>query len=1105
GQLQLTVIFKPHSRPTADWRSNCPDRPTAADAPLKLDMPRRSASAAPDLALDLSHLSEAERHQLTAVLQRDSDLQEAERLRIGKLKSFVRQEDRSAEALLQRSEFNENYCIRCYRRFLLIINPWVSCCLCSLRVCRGRCAQRRREFDGFVCGVCDRSRLCQTGQCQWFYDAVKKKFKSSGSAKVVLSLSRDAQQLAEASLSASAGQPGLAIEQLFAQPGQRQQLTDSGHGESLGRRPVYRTELTFATRANDAEEGDDPADDAGFGFRAADDFVGLTSLGRGGAGDAATAAATVDDSTASTVGLQITSFQGRLHDSLHRLQADLRAAVPHEDRATSAEAGQVVARHASEVADLISTFAQTLHATMANRPGSPSSVDARVQRLVQQEVELAIGLSADRLFAGAPAAVAAGNLDDGEDSGLAEPESRLAEFVVQKFVDDHLAALAEAAAASAADRRDSAALPSYRPLPHALTPAKPQQQQPDEPAGGGFRLRNDFGGDISFATSSGSVSLPQSRQPPAGKDASAGSNLDQRRVDQHIDSLFAFNSSDSCGGEVQAAAADQRASSKRSVGAAAAASTPKPSLEVRRRQSDRLAAQPPLPPCAPADGLRVGRFSARFVHDSVGDDEDGGVESWELAAPVLPLAADAEPMMLRFSGFDWERNERTDPRFCAKPDALVSVARGERVCLRAVVDGSEPFEVVWHRLKSGRAFEIGNSDKFELESDPHGDGSHCLTLYHAADADAGAYLILAANAQQAVLHGFHLQVTENPRPAKPPEFTQPMSDTRSREGRTAARFACRVAGQPRPRVSFLRDGKPIRPDGGGKYEIVSADNDAYELRINNVAKSDDAEYSCLATNSAGSTQCDCQLLVYSLAEDDEALSRIEGEIEQTQASMIAAAKDMYRASGKIRQLDANFGRLNKRLSSMERQLVAATADEEDEAYPESAALQRVTGHMLSRLAEHEQSAANTTDTTGTAEASSLVWSSPSGPTGFSTSSFEAVPQSTGSSRIVYEIENVVEDEEEDRDGGGGEEASLRTTATTERRIYVAASKTDLLRQKLDALEQQILSSSVADADSETERSVANLQLLADRQENEVAAIEAAADQLSEQSGQPGSS
>uniref|UniRef100_A0A1I8GKY8 I-set domain-containing protein n=1 Tax=Macrostomum lignano TaxID=282301 RepID=A0A1I8GKY8_9PLAT len=287
------------------------------------------------------------------------------------------------------------------------------------------------------------------------------------------------------------------------------------------------------------------------------------------------------------------------------------------------------------------------------------------------------------------------------------------------------------------------------------------------------------------------------------------------------------------------------------------------------------------------------------------------------------------------------------------------------------------------------------------------------------------------------------------------------------------------------------------------YELsfpVSADNDAYELRINNVAKSDDAEYSCLATNSAGSTQCDCQLLVYSLAEDDEALSRIEGEIEQTQASMIAAAKDMYRASGKIRQLDANFGRLNKRLSSMERQLVAATADEEDEAYPESAALQRVTGHMLSRLAEHEQSAANTT-----AEASSLVWSSPSGPTGFSTSSFEAVPQSTGSSRIVYEIENVVEDEEEDRDGGGGEEASLRTTATTERRIYVAASKTDLLRQKLDALEQQILSSSVADADSETERSVANLQLLADRQENEVAAIEAAADQLSEQSGQPGSS
>uniref|UniRef100_A0A1I8IWK5 Ig-like domain-containing protein n=1 Tax=Macrostomum lignano TaxID=282301 RepID=A0A1I8IWK5_9PLAT len=1025
-------------------------------------------------------------------------------------------------------------------------------------------------------------------------------------AKVVLSLSRDAQQFGEASLSASAGQPGLAIEQLFAQPGQRQQLTDSGHGESLGRRPVYRTELTFATRANDAEEGDDPADDAGFEFRAADDFVGLTSLGRGGAGAAATAAATVDDSTASTVGLQITSFQGRLHDSLHHLQADLRVAVPHEDRATSAEAGQVVARHASE-ANFRARAPNENGARnrirdrgaivrRANRPGSPSSVDARVQRLVQQEVELAIGLSADRLFAGAPAAVAAGNLDDGEDSGLAEPESRLAEFVVQKFVDDHLAALAEAAAASAADRRDSAALPSYRPLPHALTPAKPQQQQPDEPAGGGFRLRNDFGGDISFATSSGSVSLRSRGNRRLAKTLPlAGSflvpNLDQRRVDQHIDSLFAFNSSDSCGGEVQAAAADQRASSKRSVGAAAAASTPKPSLEVRRRQSDRLAAQPPLPPCAPADGLRVGRFSARFVHDSVGDDEDGGVESWELAAPVLPLAADAEPMMLRFSGFDWELNERTDPRFCAKPDALVSVARGERVCLRAVVDGSEPFEVVWHRLKSGRAFEIGNSDKFELESDPHGDGSHCLTLYHAADADAGAYLILAANAQQAVLHGFHLQVTENPRPAKPPEFTQPMSDTRSREGRTA-RFACRVAGQPRPRVSFLRDGKPSdrmgvcsvvrqhlphrmcslrlgvddvacqlesrawtdraaltgwstdfqlsvraslsasksrrwkaepsRPPPGTaplsgallqgrpyktetcelSFSVSAENNDAYELRINNVAKSDDAEYSCLATNSAGSTQCDCQLLVYSLAEDDEALSRIEGEIEQTQASMIAAAKDMYRASGKIRQLDANFGRLNKRLSSMERQLVAATADEEDEAYPESAALQRVTGHMLSRLAEHEQSAANTT---GTAEASSLVWSSPSGPTGFSTSSFEAVPQSTGSSRIVYEIENVVEDEEEDRDGVSGEEASLRTAATTERRIYVAASKTDLLRQKLDALEQQILSSSVADADSETERSVANLQLLADRQENEVAAIEAAADQLSEQSGQPGSS
>lgn len=69
---------------------------------------------------------------------------------------------------------------------------------------------------------------------------------------------------------------------------------------------------------------------------------------------------------------------------------------------------------------------------------------------------------------------------------------------------------------------------------------------------------------------------------------------------------------------------------------------------------------------------------------------------------------------------------------------------------------------------------------------------------------------------------------------------------------------CKVIGSPPISVSWFHDGQAIT--SGEKYQATLTDNTC-SLRVNAVQESDAGNYSCTATNVAGSDECDAYLIV----------------------------------------------------------------------------------------------------------------------------------------------------------------------------------------------------------------------------------------------------
>lgn len=91
----------------------------------------------------------------------------------------------------------------------------------------------------------------------------------------------------------------------------------------------------------------------------------------------------------------------------------------------------------------------------------------------------------------------------------------------------------------------------------------------------------------------------------------------------------------------------------------------------------------------------------------------------------------------------------------------------------------------------------------------------------------------------------------------PPSFTRKLKETNGLSGSSVV-MECKVSGSPPISVSWFHEGNEI--SSGRKYQTTLTDNTC-ALTVNMLEESDAGDYTCVATNMAGSDECSAPLTV----------------------------------------------------------------------------------------------------------------------------------------------------------------------------------------------------------------------------------------------------
>lgn len=91
----------------------------------------------------------------------------------------------------------------------------------------------------------------------------------------------------------------------------------------------------------------------------------------------------------------------------------------------------------------------------------------------------------------------------------------------------------------------------------------------------------------------------------------------------------------------------------------------------------------------------------------------------------------------------------------------------------------------------------------------------------------------------------------------PPSFTRKLKETNGLSGSSVV-MECKVYGSPPISVVWFHDGNEI--SSGRKYQTTLTDNTC-ALTVNMLEESDSGNYTCIATNVAGSDECSAPLTV----------------------------------------------------------------------------------------------------------------------------------------------------------------------------------------------------------------------------------------------------
>ncbi|XP_071495752.1 uncharacterized protein [Diadema antillarum] len=168
---------------------------------------------------------------------------------------------------------------------------------------------------------------------------------------------------------------------------------------------------------------------------------------------------------------------------------------------------------------------------------------------------------------------------------------------------------------------------------------------------------------------------------------------------------------------------------------------------------------------------------------------------------------------------------------------------GDRAQFKVKIQGNPQPQVQWFK----DSVEIHSDTRIEItQTGEH----HMLAIPKVEPSDSGTYSVVATNPRGRDVSAATLVIDVPKTPTAAPHFVQTFGNRRCFEGESLV-FECRITGDPKPVVSWFKDGVRVEQ---GVFSITE-EGEIHRLEIQEVFDEDAGVYECRAKNAYGEAIC----------------------------------------------------------------------------------------------------------------------------------------------------------------------------------------------------------------------------------------------------------
>lgn len=192
-----------------------------------------------------------------------------------------------------------------------------------------------------------------------------------------------------------------------------------------------------------------------------------------------------------------------------------------------------------------------------------------------------------------------------------------------------------------------------------------------------------------------------------------------------------------------------------------------------------------------------------------------------------------------------------------------TINEGELLELKCKIEG-QPVTVTWY--KNGEEIDV-NEARLQLKSLPE-NGVYSLQIADAVISDGAAYCVVFINDQGEVSSGSvtYVRALKTEPQLIPAKFLTPLHDQTITEGDTLT-LKCQIAGEPQPEMKWFCNDVELTPSAAdSRLTIRLALDGTVTLRLRDSLKTDSGKFSVQIWNEAGKAKSQCQVLVFTEAE-----------------------------------------------------------------------------------------------------------------------------------------------------------------------------------------------------------------------------------------------